>query len=196
MHRIAPRIDLYHHLDSERTRDDRPLRVLKRLLLGQLSALYELVDQRVVPRQADQLAVTEHVGAAVADVGDRDVGIVHIGRGQGGAHPRMLLGRVRQLVDLPVGLLDDDRQPVLGRPLLRQALLEGLDRDPRGDLARLRPAHPVGDDEHRWAGVGGILVPSPLTACVGPLRRLDRPEHHLWRVAMVIGNRRTRSRRF
>ena len=45
--------------------------------------------------------------------------------------------------------------------------LEGLDRDPRGDLAGLGPAHPVGHHEQGSAGEQRVLVGAPLAAGVG-----------------------------
>ena len=73
-HRIGPRVDLDLGLGAQRARDDRPLRMLGRLGLGQLSLADQLVDQRVVLGEALQLAVAEQVGAAVADVGDGQLG--------------------------------------------------------------------------------------------------------------------------
>ncbi len=66
-------VDLDVRLGAERAGDHRTLRVHLRLLLGELAAGDELADQRVVLREPDQVAAAQHVGARVADVGDRDL---------------------------------------------------------------------------------------------------------------------------
>ncbi len=95
-----------------------------------------------------QRAVAEQIRAAVADVGDRHVRVVEQRRGERRAHAGALVLGARHLVDPPVRLLHADREPLLGRAVVRQALGKRLDRDLRGDLAGLRSPHPVGDDEH------------------------------------------------
>ncbi len=60
---------------------------------------------------------------------------------------RGVLGR--QLMDLGVRLAEQLLQLLLGRPLLRDLILEGPGRDARGDLAGLGAPHSVGDGEHR-----------------------------------------------
>ena len=131
------------------------------LLLGQLAlrARARSTSEWSWVRRAE-LAVAEQVGAAVADVGDRRarrrrrrraVSVVPMP----GAARRSLR---EQLVDPRVGLLDALGQPLLGRAVVRQPVGERLDGDLRGDLAGLRAAHPVGDDEQRRAGEGAVLV--------------------------------------
>jgi hypothetical protein len=58
-----------------------------------------------------------------------------------------------------------------------QPLLEHLHREPRGYLARLRAAHPVGDDEQRRARQQRVLVGTSLTAGVGGGVLLGDAEH-------------------
>ncbi len=127
--------------------------MLERLLLGQLASPQQLLDQRVVLGQPRQLAVSEQVRAAVADVSDRDMVTVEIGGGQRGPHARAIALGLGALVDLAVRPLDDDGQPFLGGAVLRQTLRERLDGDLRCDLAGLRATHAVGDHEHGRAGV-------------------------------------------
>ena len=82
----------------ERAGDDRALRVLLGLLLGEPALAAELLDQRVVLGQPLELAVAEEVGAAVADVAERDLVVADHRRGQRRAHPRargVLLRRAR-----------------------------------------------------------------------------------------------------
>jgi len=49
---------------------------------------------------------------------------------------------------------------------VRQPFGERVDGEPRGDLARLRTAHAVGDDEDRRRGQHRILVLPALEAGV------------------------------
>ena len=71
-HRVGPGVDLDLGLGPERAGDDRALGVLGGLLVGQLAAPDQLLDQRVVLGEALERAVAEQVGAAVADVRDRE----------------------------------------------------------------------------------------------------------------------------
>ena len=143
------------------------------LLVGEPALAAQLLDQGVVLGQPLQLAVAEDVGAAVADVAERDLVVPEQRRGQGGPHPGaggVLLG---ELVDLAVRLLGDLLELALGGASGRSiSALEGAGRDPRGDLAGLRAAHPVGDGEQRRAGEVGVLVRVALPAGVGLVRLL------------------------
>ncbi len=68
-----------------------------------------------------------------------------------------------------------------GCAVVGQARLEDLDGDPRGDLAGLRAAHPVGDDEQRRASEQRVLVGAALAPGVaagvllGHAQHLSRP---------------------
>ena len=69
-------------------------------------------------------------------------------------------------------------QALLDRPgAVGQPLLEDLDRQVRGDLARLGAAHPVGHREQRRARVEGVLVAPALAAGVGALEVLGDAQH-------------------
>ena len=72
-------------------------------------------------------------------------------------------------MDAGVGLEHPLGEQLLGarRAGVAEPALERLDRELRGDLAGLRAAHPVGDDEHRSAGEVGVLVRAARAAGVG-----------------------------
>ena len=86
---------------------------------------------------------------------------------------------VGELVDPAVGLADAIGEPLLRASRVGQPLLEGLHREPRGDLAGLRAAHAVGDDEHRGADVHRVLVVPALASGVGHLDGFGGANHRL-----------------
>ena len=127
---MRPGVDLDGRLGSQRPRDDRTLWMLCGLLLCQFATLDELLDQRVILRKSCQRAAAEQVGAAVADVGDRHLGIAQICGRQRRAHARPLVLGARHLVDALVGLVDSGREPLLSASGIGEALPERVDRDP------------------------------------------------------------------
>ena len=64
-------VDLDLGLGAERAGDDRALRVVLGLGVGELALAPHLLDQRVVAGEPFELAAAQAVGAAVADVADR-----------------------------------------------------------------------------------------------------------------------------
>ena len=64
-------VDLDLGLGAERAGDDRALRVVLGLGVGELALAAHLLDQRVVAGEPLELAAAQAVGAAVADVADR-----------------------------------------------------------------------------------------------------------------------------
>ena len=175
-------------VDADRARD----RVLVRLVrggleafLGDAAAADQLVDQRVVLGELDDLAGAQHVDAAVADVGDEAAVARNQQGGRGRAHAALLGLGLALLVHGLAGGLDgglEQRQEVL-RADARVALRElvdrfaaGLDRvaelvhgELRRDLARGVAAHAVGDHEQRKLLVDEeiVLVDLALLADVG-----------------------------
>ena len=81
-----------------------------------------------------------------------------------------------ELVDRAVGGEDRLAQDLLGRPV-GQVDVEGVGRGFRGDLARLRPAHAVGDDEDRRPHEEGVLVGVALAPGVGAKGLVVDPQH-------------------
>ena len=148
-------VDVDLGLGAERAGDHRALRVHLGLLGRELAAAHELGDERVVLGQLLELAVAQQVGARVADVADRrrfpsawnsaTVIVVPI--------PEADASLSRPLVDAQVRRLDQRDDAALG-PLGRgrgRVSRSALGGERRGDLARLRAAHPVGDREERRA---------------------------------------------
>ena len=119
------------------------------LLRRELPAAAHLLDERVVLGQALEVAAAQPVGARVADVRDRDLVGADVGGRQRRAHPGAILAGLGHLVDAGVRLEHALGEQLLGarRPGVPGPALERLDRELRGDLAGLRAAHPVGDDE-------------------------------------------------
>ncbi len=161
------RVDLDGLLGSERAGDDRALRVLFGFGGREAALADQLVDERVVVGQAQQLPIAQAVRAAVPDVGDRDLLLADVDGGERGAHAGLLGVALGELVDAGVGGARVQGQSVLGGHGVGEAVVEGLHGDPRGDLAGLRPAHAVGDDEQRRALQQRVLVGAPLAAGVG-----------------------------
>ena len=154
--------------------------MLLRLLLGQAPLAQQLLDQRMVLGDALELAAVEAIGAAVADMGEGDLAGADVGRGQRRPHPGAARVRFREGVDLGVGVADGRHQAPLRTvaPAVREALGEVADRELGCDLAGLRAAHAVGDDEDGGALEVGVLVGCALVAGVGSRDVLGDADHH------------------
>ena len=148
--------------------------------VGELALAPHFLDQRVVAGQPLELARPQPVGAAVADVADRHLFADRVDdrRGERRAHPGPRGVVAGELVDRAVGGFDRLAQEVLGRPV-RQVAVEGVGGGFRGDLARLRAAHAVGDDEDRRAHEEGVLVGAALAPGVGAEGLVVDPQHDL-----------------
>ena len=170
------RVDLHARLRPERARDHGALWMRLGLLLGQLAARDELTHQRVVAREADQVAAAQQVAARVAHVGDDDRVLRHVRGGERRPHARALAVGPRALVDARVRGLDRLDEP-LARVAVGQAALERADRHRRRHLAGLRAAHPVRHDEQRRAHEIVVLVALALAAQVGVVEVLGDPQH-------------------
>ena len=170
-------VDLDLGLGAECAGDDRALRVVLGLRVGELALAPHLLDQRVVAGQPFEAAGAEAVGAAVADVADRHLLGLEVDdhRRRRRPHPGQLGVAAGLLVDRPVGAFDRLRQDPLGWRL-RQLAVERLGGRLGGDLTRLSAAHPVGDDEDVAAGEERVLVGVALAAGVGAVRLLLDPQ--------------------
>ena len=117
----ALRVDGDVGLRPERAGDHAALRVDLGLLLGELAAVDELADERVVAGEAGELAVAHQVAARVADMGDDHLVLGDVG---GGARrPHALPRRVdaRHLVDALVASRMVATRPSSGRAPCRPA---------------------------------------------------------------------------
>ncbi len=172
------RVDVHARLRPQGASDDRALRVLLGLLLGESPLAAELLDERVVLGQALELAVAEQVGPAVADVAERNLVVVQHRRRQRRAHSGaggVLLG---ELMDLAIRLLGDLLELALrGCLVVARAALEGAGGDSGGHLSGLGSAHAVGHGEQRRLGVVGVLVGVPLAPGIGLVCLLGDDQH-------------------
>ncbi len=171
-------VDLDLGLGPERAGDDRALRVVLGLGLGQLPFAPHLLDQGVVAGEALEASAAKAVGAAVADVADRHLLGLRVDdrRGDRGAHPGQCGVAAGVIVDRPVGGFDSLAQ----HPLRRrgwQLRGKGLGGRLGGDLARLGAAHPVGDHKQRRAAEQRVLVGVALAARVGAVGLVLNPQH-------------------
>jgi hypothetical protein len=133
----------------------------------------------MVAGELPELAVTEQICAAVANVNDADLVVGDECPGEGRAHAAAACIGARQLEDLAVGLGRDTRQPLLCAAALVQVALERLRRDLRCHFAGLRPSHPVCHRISGRPGEVGILVGETLTPSVSARRLFDNPQHDL-----------------
>jgi hypothetical protein len=152
--RPCGRVDLHGGLGAQGAGDDGALRVVVGLLGGELALALELLDQRVVVGEALEGAVAQPVGARVADMGHGDIVLADHRGGDRGAHALAGAVGLGQVVDALIGQADPRAQGSLGVlvAFVVEPRLEGLHGQPRGDLAGLGAAHPVGDYEQRSAG--------------------------------------------
>jgi hypothetical protein len=166
---------------SERLEDDVVVLEGIRLLLGELPRLDELVDQGLIAGDLVELALPQHVAAAVAHLRDEQPG-VHQGRDGGrGAHAAAGSVRAGFAEDAGSRVLHGGDQPtsevVVGpRPLLGG---ESLEDDVHGqlarDLARGGAAHAVADPKQRPAGTDD-LVAILLLEAAGPPGQVGHEE--------------------
>ena len=148
---VGHRVHLDLALGPQRPGDDRALRMVLGLLVGEAALAAELLDQGVVGREQLQLAVAKQVGATVAHVGEAHLVILDQRRGQRRPHSRARGVGLGQAVDAGVGRPGDRPQVGLRGLLAALHRLERLGRQPRGHLAGLRAAHSVSYGEQRRA---------------------------------------------
>ena len=151
------------------------------LLVGDPALAAQLLDQRVVGGQHPQLAVTPHIRAAVADVGDRDVVAVDEQRRSASSPCPSGVESCWASAWMRPFASSIDRgaeRPPAASPERRSAASNRLGGDPRGNLARLGASHAVGDREQRRAGEVGVLVRGPLAPGVRPEGLLADAQRH------------------
>ena len=160
---------------------DRSLRVVGGLLLGDAPVVHQRLHERVVVRDLVELTVAQQIGAGVADMGEGEPQPVPQHRGERGAHALQARVPVDQLLELMVGVpegrLDVADQVTAGRVPVEGG--QGCDGDRARHLAVGVPAHTVGDGEQATAGIRRVLVPlteeadvraSGVAECDGHLR--------------------------
>ena len=165
-------VDVDLMIGAEGPRDDRALRMRLRLLGCEPPASHQIGDEGVVVGQLLEPPLVDPVGARVADVADEHATVLEQSGRDRRPHPGGAGVADSALVDPAVRLLDDRPDALLRLELVRLVeLAEGSRREPRGDLARLGPAHAVGDCKERRLEDERVLVPAPLPPRVGPPRR-------------------------
>ena len=165
-------VDLDLRLGAERAGDDRALRVVLGLGVGELALAPHLLDQRVVAGQPLELAAAQPVGAAVADVADRHLfGLgVDDRRGQRRPHPGPRGVGAGELVDRAVGGVDR-----LAQDLLRRRRRAARRRRHRRPLSR-RPRPPGRrPSRRRRRRSAPARRRSPRWRCAGARCRCGRP---------------------
>jgi hypothetical protein len=162
-------VGLGHRPAVEGAQQQGPVRVRGHVVFGDLALVDQRLDERVVVRDLEELAVAEPVGARVADVAERGVPVRPEQGGQRGAHA------------LDRGIGDDQfLQPQVGRGdrVGERADQVGpeaprVERGDRGDgggaghLTGRVAAHAVGDREQVRASVSRVLVPLAEETDVG-----------------------------
>jgi hypothetical protein len=132
-----------------------------------------LVDQhlhvRVVLGQLVQPALTQQVGAGVADVRHGGPGAREQHGGQGGAHALQRAVGLDLLGDAAVGDLERLVQRVHLVVVVDRHVESGhrLDGEPAREVARGHSTHAVGDDEEAVTGVVTVLVVAPDMSLIG-----------------------------
>ena len=146
--------------------------------VGELSLAPHLLDQGVIAGEALERPVAKPIGAAVTDVADRHLigSEIDDRGGDRGPHSGQRRIGARVFVNLAVGQLNCLLQDPLGR-CGGKVTLKRLGGSLGGDLARLRPTHPIGDDENRNPHKEGVLVGVSLAPGVGSKCLIAHPQH-------------------
>ena len=161
-------VDVHLAVDAERARDDAPLRMSFRLLLGQSPLAHHATHECVVLSQLLQRAIPEEIGARIPDV--RDVGAPVVEHQQGARRPHamqrvVVLGAAE---DRAVGLAQHLRERLRVRRVgVTQAVGDDVDRGRGGDIAGQMTTHAVGDREQRLLDQVGVFVALADPARVG-----------------------------
>jgi hypothetical protein len=166
-------------LAVERAQQQGPLRVAVGLLGGDPAVVDERLHERVVVGDLRELAVTDQVGARVADVAEREPPTGEEDRGEGGAHALELRGLADDLAQVLAALEDGlahGLEQVSGRRVVVEVLERG-DDDLAGDVTGGVPTHAVGDRQQPRPGVDRVLVVATDEAAVGA-RRIAQDEGH------------------
>jgi hypothetical protein len=124
------------------------------LFLGELARFDQLVDERLIARDLRQIAVSEDVGSAVADLSEKQPIVDQSGDRRRRAHatPRAIGPGFTE--DAHAGVLDRAHQaprqifPVARRLGLGEAIIDDVDRESARHLARSGATHAVANAEY------------------------------------------------
>ncbi len=141
--------------------DQRALRVVLGLLRGDPVLVDELLDEGVVLGDLGELALTQQIGPAVADVGSDELGAGAEHRDRRGPHAAevgVFLHRLSELGVCFAQLLAEHAQGGLAGQALVIQRRQRPDNHRARDVARGVPAHAVGQDEQVRTGIPTVLV--------------------------------------
>ena len=157
------------------------------LVCGETALVDHRLHEGVVAGDLGQLAVTQEVGARVADVEKTDAATVEEKRGERAAHAlaaRVLLHGGGDRVVAGVHRLGQCAGQVrAGLVLVERG--QCADHQLRGDLARGVPAHAVRERKKARAGESRILVVVSNQAEVGPGEEIQRETHERNSIVVV-----------
>lgn len=162
---------------AQRAHEEGPLRVGGGFLFGDASLVDEALHPGVVLGDLRQYAVTQQVGAGVADVDEAEALAGPEEGGEGGPHAFQLGVLLDHHPELVVGALHGgaERGEDVGAG---HVVVESDDRGDHlgaGDLTGGLAAHSVGDREQAGTGVAGVLVALADHALCDPAaKRSDR----------------------
>ena len=141
------------------------------LLLRDAAGIDEGLHVGVVVGDLRQLAIAQQVGARVADVHDGQPIAEPVDAGDRRAHPREVGVRGDDVGDAVAHLRDrvaERAQHLVRRRRVHVEVGHGRHRDGAGELPGRMPAHAVGHEQQRGAGVAGVLVALADESDVGP----------------------------
>ena len=168
-----PRVDAHSGFDAEGAGDDVAARVVAGFVFGDVAGGQQFLHVTVVDGGAAEAALGQHVGAAVADVGECELGGGAVGgwhygeRGEGGAHPHLRAVAAGGLEDGGVGLHHGGLHHLGAWRTRGQAIAQHVGGHRAGHFTGLVATHPVGHREHERLGEVRVFIGFAHAAGIG-----------------------------